>query len=279
MRLAGKTAVVLGGANGIGRATSLLFAQEGAFVVVGDRDLAAGEETITSILRAGGEALFLETDVTSDAQVERLMRTTAARSGGIDILVNCVGIDIRGSVVDTEPARWNRAIDVNLTGIYRACHFAIPHMIRRGRGSIVNIASILGVRGGPHWAAYAASKAAIIGLTRQMSVDYAAHDIRVNAISPGAVFVADKQERTRQMEAGFATDPGAEIVPLPLLPLPEGGARDRLPSLLRYAVPEEIAPVALFLAGDDSAHMTGQNLIVDGGLSVRLVARDLPDRM
>ena len=243
--------------------------------MVGDRDATCGEESIASIRQAGGEALFLETDVSSDAQVEKLVQTTAARYGGIDILVNCVGISIQGSVVDTEPARCNRVIDVNLTGIYRACHFAIPHMIRRNRGSIVNIASIQGMRGNPHWAAYAASKAAIIGLTRQMSVDYAAHDIRVNAISPGGVHIPGKPERTRWLDPGFAGDPGVDEpeVPRAVLPLPEGVDHDQLPSPLRYAVPHEIASVVLFLASDESAHMTGQNLVVDGGLSVRGVVR------
>src|SRR5947207_201242 len=178
MRLQGKAAIITGGANGIGRASALLFARERARVVVADRDVAAGETCVSAIRAEGGEAFFLHADVGIDADVAELIEKTVERYGGLDVLVNCAGIDVQGSVVATEPARWQRVLDVNLSSIYRTCRFAIPHMIARGGGSIINVASIQGLYGYRHYAAYAASKAGILGLTRQIAVDYADDNVR-----------------------------------------------------------------------------------------------------
>lgn len=273
MRLLNKVAIITGGANGIGLATALLFAREGARVVVADRDAAAGEECVAAIRAAGGEAIFVPTDVSSDTEMAALVGRTVEQYGGVDVLVNCAGIDIQGSVVDTEPARWQRVIDVNLASVYRTCRFAIPHMVRAGGGAIVNIASIQGLYGWPHYAAYAASKAGIIGLTRQIAVDYAEQNIRSNAISPGEV-ATRLGENSRRLEPALSSDPGAPPVPSP--PRAEDGPQSSAeaaaarPGLRGPGRPEDVAYAALYLASDEAAHISGHNLVVDGGASARI---------
>lgn len=266
MRLEGKVAVVAGGANGIGRATSVLFAREGARVAVADRDADSGAACLSEIASADGDGFFVQTDVSSDAEVESLMDETVGRFGGLDILVNAAGIDIQGSVADTEPARWQRVLDVNLAGVYRTCRCAIPHMIERGSGSIVNVASIQGLFGYPRYAAYAASKAGMVGLTRQVAVDYADQNIRSNAVSPGAIVTA-LSENSRRLEPELAADrpdPGdtddAEL----------NGA-DQYSGLRGFGMPIDVAHAILFLASDEARHISGHNLVVDGISTARVV--------
>jgi len=265
MRLSGKVAIITGGANGIGRATADLFAREGARVVVADRDGAAGEAAVAAIRAAGGEALFVPTDVSRDADVAALVQRTLDRYGGVHVLVNAAGIDVQGSVVDTEPERWQRVLDVNLASVYRACRSAIPAMMRGGGGSIVNIASIQGMYGWPHYAAYAASKAGIVGLTRQIVVDYADHGIRCNAISPGAI-ETQLSANSARLEPTFADDPGAPTVAAPVVSAPLTAPSP----LLRAGRPEDVAYAALFLASDEARHVNGHNLVVDGGATARI---------
>ncbi len=262
MRLAGTVAIVSGGANGIGAATAELFAREGAQVVVADRDAVAGEAAAAAIRAAGGDALFTAADVSSDDAMAALVRTTAERYGAVHVLVNAAGIDIQGSVVDTEPERWQRVLDVNLAGIYRACRFAIPAMQRAGGGAIVNIASLQGMYGWPHYAAYAAAKAGILGLTRQIAVEYADHDIRCNSVSPGEI-TTRLGENSARLEPGLAGDPSAAPAATPAT----SSARSRL---LRAGRPDDVAHAVLFLAGDEAAHVNGHNLVVDGGASARV---------
>ena len=206
MRLRDKVAVITGAANGIGRATALLFASEGARVALADRD-ADGESCAREIRERAGEALFVSTDMSSDSQVEQLFERTLSQYDGIDVLVNCAGIDIMGTVVDTEPDRWHRVTDVNLASVYRTCRHAIPSMVQRGGGAIVNIASLNAMYGYPHYAAYAASKAGIIGLTRQIAVDYADDNVRSNAISPGEIETR-LTDNSKRLEPAYADDPG-----------------------------------------------------------------------
>lgn len=262
MRLHEKVAIVTGGANGIGRATVELFAREGARVVVADRDSRAGKACAAGI---GDGALFLPVDVSSDADVASLVNEAAKRWGGLDILVNCAGVDIGGSVVDTEPDRWQRVLDVNLASVYRTCRFAIPHLIQRGGGSIVNIASLQGMYGWPRYAAYAASKAGIIGLTRQIAAEYADGGIRANSISPGGI-LTQLGANSDRLEPKYAHDPG----PPPAADPHPGPPPESLPRLRRAGRPEDVAWAALFLASDEAAYITGHNLVVGGVLSVRL---------
>jgi NAD(P)-dependent dehydrogenase (short-subunit alcohol dehydrogenase family) len=267
MRLRDKVAIVTGGANGIGRATALLFAREGAKVVIADRDRAAGETCASAIAAEGGEAIFVQVDVSSDTDVETLIRKTVERYGTLHVLVNSAGIAIQGAVVDTEPARWQRTLDVDLAGIYRTCRFAIPHMVRQGGGSIVNVASLQGMYGWPRYAAYAASKAGILGLTRQIAVEYAEQGIRANAISPGAIETR-LGENSARLEPAFAGDPGASSSPA------EVGSSSspptQRPRLRGPGRPEDVAFAALFLACDEAGHISGHNLVVDGGASARI---------
>jgi meso-butanediol dehydrogenase / (S,S)-butanediol dehydrogenase / diacetyl reductase len=261
-RLAEKVAIVVGGAHGIGRATALLFAREGASVVVADRDEAAANQTASEIRLAGQEALPLAVDVSDEDGVAALVEATLRQYGRVDVLVNSAGIALGGTIVATDASRWQRVIDVNLAGVYRTCRLVIPHMEQCGGGSIVNVASLQGLYGYPHWAAYAASKAGIIGLTRQVAVDYVDAGIRCNAVSPGAIDT-ELGENTRNLEPGFAPDPR-----------PDPNSRPHTSSTTRLRSagrPEDVAYAILFLACDEARHITGQNLIVDGGASACLV--------
>lgn len=268
MRLKDKVAIVTGGANGIGRATAALFAQAGAKVVVADRDTRAGAECVAQLEAGGAQALLVLTDVSSDTDVATLVNETVRRWGGVDILVNCAGVDIAGSVVDTEPDRWHRVLDVNLASAYRTCRFALPHMIERGGGSIVNIASLQGLYGWPNYAAYAAAKAGLIGLTRQVAAEYADHNIRVNAISPGGI-LTQLGANSDHLEPRFAHAPGTPL-PVPAPPATAPVPTPEVPRLRRAGVPEDVAWAALFLASDEAAYVTGHNLVVGGVLSVAL---------
>jgi NAD(P)-dependent dehydrogenase (short-subunit alcohol dehydrogenase family) len=265
MRLKDKVAIVTGGANGIGRATVELFAGAGARVAVADRDTRAGEECVAQVEAGGAQALLVPTDVSSDTDVATLVNQTLHRWGGLDILVNCAGVDITGSVVDTEPERWQRVLDVNLASAYRTCRFALPHLIARGGGSVVNIASLQGMYGWPKYAAYAASKAGLIGLTRQIAAEFADHNIRANSISPGGI-ATQLGANSDQLEPRFARDPGAPTSPAstPAGPAPQS------PRLRRAGLPADVAWAALFLASEEAAYITGHNLVVGGVLSVAL---------
>ena len=264
-RLNGKVAVVAGGANGIGRATSLLFAREGASVVIADRDAEAGGGCKGAIEASRGKAIFVPTDVSSDEDVAALVEATVDKYGGLDILVNAAGIDVQGTVVDTEPARWQRVVDVNLASVYRTCRYAIPVMVGRGAGSIVNVASIQGMFGYRRYAAYAASKAGMIGLTRQIAVDYADDNIRSNAVSPGGI-VTDMTENSRRLEPALVP-PAKETGPRSD---PSLNAGPPVPRLKRAGRPEDVAWAILFLASDEAAHISGHNLVVDGISTARV---------
>ena len=254
MRLKGKTAIITGGANGIGRAVTEVFLREGASLTVADRDAEAG----IALASQSEQALFAEADVSSDASVNELVDHTVDHFGGLDIVVHCAGVAIAGTIVSTEPDRWQRVLDVNLSGLYRICHQTVPHM-QAGGGAVVTIASVQGMFGWANWAAYAASKAGMFGLIRQMAVEYAKDNIRFNAVSPGAI-ATQLGANTDKLEPAYAsapdeTAPGADAVPAPVKE-PE--------RLLRSGRPEDIAHAALFLASDEAAYISGQNLVVDG---------------
>jgi len=261
-RLNGKIAIVTGAACGIGRAIVELFARECARVVVVDRQREAGEELVRGIDGARGEGVFAAADVSVESEVAQAVETAIKRYGGLDILVNCAGIALGGTVTDTDWSRWQRVIDVNLASAYLTCRLSIPRMIENGGGSIVNVASLQGMYGYPGWAAYAASKAGLIGLTRQIAVDYADSNIRCNAISPGAIYT-ELGANTAKLEPGFAGESEKAIDD-------RDASAKAHPKMLRPGRPEDIAYAALFLASDESAHITGHNLVVDGGASARV---------
>lgn len=251
MRLADKVAIITGAGSGIGRATATLFAQEGAKVVVVDYAPEGGQETVEMIKRNGGEAIFVETDVSKAAAVEKMVQTAIDTYGKIDILFNNAAVTIPASVVDATEAVWDKTMDIDLKGVFLPSKYAIPHMIKGDGGSVINTASMCGLVASPNQAPYSAAKGGVIALTRQMAIDYATHNIRVNSICPSEV-------RT-PMFLGFinrAPDPEKKMQEL-IARIPLG----------RVAEPEEIARAALFLASDESSYVTGVTLPVDGGLT------------
>ena len=252
MRLDGKVSIVTGAASGIGRATAEVFAREGSSVVVADIDEEQGRETVWRVKKDAGEAHFVAVDVTQDEDVERLIGAAVDRYGRLDVLHNNVGIAVGGNVENTSPADWHRVLNTNLASVYRGCHFAIPEMLKTGGGSIVNTSSVQGILGIPDWAAYAAAKGGIIALTKQVAVEYATRNIRVNCVCPAGV-------RTAMAEKVLAAAPDPEAL------LKE--VTDVYP-MRRLADPVEIAYAVLFLASDESSFVTGHSLVADGGFTV-----------
>ena len=179
--------MVTGGATGIGRATALALAAEGAAVVVGDRDAEGGQRVAAEIAALGGQAAFERADVGVSADVAHLIAAAVERWGGLDVLVNNAGVMIPGTAVDISEADWNLILNVNLGGAWRGMKYAIPHMIQRGGGSIISVSSTQALQGLRNWSAYAASKGGINSLTQQAAVEYAPHGIRINAVAPGTI--------------------------------------------------------------------------------------------
>ncbi len=253
MRLKDKVAWITGAGNGIGRATALRFAQEGARLVAADVDGEAAQETVAMIQEAGGEAVSVAGSVTSRDDVQRMVQTALDSFGRLDILINNAGINRDGLAVKVKDDevkymgddRWDPVLEVNLKGTFLCAQAAAVPMIRQRSGRIVNTSSI-GALGNIGQANYAASKAGVIGLTRTLALEWARYNITVNCVAPGAT-------RTR-MTAGIPE----KVMQVLLGKIPLG----------RLAEPEEIAAAHLFLASDDAIYVTGQVLFVDGGISV-----------
>lgn len=251
MKLDGKVAIITGAGSGIGRATAILFAQEGARVVVADIVEEAGIETVAQIKANGAEAMFVRVDVSKSAEVENMVGTAVKTYGGLDILYNNAGLTIPAMVTETSEEVWDKSIDVNLKGVMLGCKYGIPEMLARGGGSIINTASMLGLVASPRQAPYCAAKGGVVLLTKQVAIDYAPHNIRVNCICPSEV-------NTPMHRHFVEASPDPEATRQRLL--------ERIP-LNRVAEPAEIATAALFLASDDSSYVTGVALPVDGGLT------------
>ncbi len=249
MRLQDRTALITGGASGIGRAIARLFAQEGAAVLIVDRDEAAGAAVAREISEGGGRALFEATDLTRAGDCARSVRRAVSDFGGLHILINNAGIIRRATVVDMPVEDWDLVMNVNLKAIFLMCREAIPVMAGGGGGAIVNTASGWGLVGGPRAVVYCASKGGVVQLTRAMAIDHGPQQIRVNCICPGDTDTPLLAEEGRQLGA-----PADRFLQQ---------AADR--PLGRVGTPDEIARAALFLASDDSSFMTGSALVVDGG--------------
>lgn len=253
MRLAGKVAIITGAGSGIGRASALRFAREGAQVVVVDWHGDTAQATVDAIRAQGGDALAVAADVSQEEEVARMVAATLATYGRVDILFNNAAIQVFGTLPETSAADWARVMDVNLKGVYLGCKHVIPHMAAQGRGSIVSTSSALGLVGDPVLPAYGATKGGIIAMTASMAQAHGPQGIRVNCICPGDVATPLVMEYFDQQP-----DPVA--------------ARQAVSghyALRRIAEPEEIANVALFLASDESSFVTGTALVVDGGLTSR----------
>jgi NAD(P)-dependent dehydrogenase (short-subunit alcohol dehydrogenase family) len=248
MQLAGRVAIVTGGASGIGRATALLFAREGAAVMVADLN-EAGEAAAREIEKAGGRAQFESADVTSAIDCRRITERTLQAFGKVDILFNNAGIIRRSTILDLSEEDWDRVMAVNVKSIFLLSREVIPHMQKAGGGSIINTASGWGLSGGAKAAVYCASKGAVVLLTKAMAVDHGPQNIRVNCICPGDTATGMLRNEAEQLGENHDRF------------LAEAAKRP----LGRVGTAEEMAQAALYLASEASSFVTGTALVVDGG--------------
>jgi len=246
-KLDGKVAIVTGAASGIGRATAALFAAEGAKVVAADWSDAEGTKAVEAITASGGAAVFVRVDVSQPDDVQAMIRKAVDLYGGVDVIFNNAGVEGEQAITaDCSLENWDRVININLKGVFLGMKYALPEMLKRGGGSIINNASVAGIVGFRSIPAYCASKGGVIQLTKAAALEYAAQGIRVNAICPGVIwtpmverFVGDNAEARKAFEA--------------------------MEPVGRFGSPEEVARMALFLASDDSSFCTGAPFVVDGG--------------
>jgi NAD(P)-dependent dehydrogenase (short-subunit alcohol dehydrogenase family) len=246
MRLTGKIAVITGGAAGIGRATALCFAREGAKVVISDINEKKGAETVRELKELEHEAIFIRTDVSKEEDIQHLIAATVKTFGGVDLLFNNAGVgnsELR--IADMTVEEWDRVVDINLKGVFLGMKYAIPEMEKRGGGSIINTSSLLGFKGKKYLSPYNASKGGVILLTQNAAVEYGTKGIRVNAIAPGVIdtSIVDGWRKNDRIWAAIS----------------------KSNALGRVGQPEEVAKAVLFLASDDASYITGTTILVDGG--------------
>jgi NAD(P)-dependent dehydrogenase (short-subunit alcohol dehydrogenase family) len=246
-RVEGKVALVTGGASGIGRATALTFAREGAKLVIADMNEDGGQQTVHLITEKGGEAVFVRTDVSQAVAVQALISQAVATYGRLDCAHNNAGIPGGGRALTAEHAEdtWHQVIAVNLTGVWLCMKYEIPHMLQQGSGAIVNTASAWGVVGAPGASAYVASKHGVVGLTKTAALEYAHQGIRVNCVCPGVIHTP--------MTARGLSDPALRARIIASEPIG------------RVGTPEEIAEAVVWLCSDAASFVTGHTMTVDGG--------------
>ena len=245
----GQVALVTGAGGGIGRATALAFAREGARVVASDVEGAGGEETARLVGEAGGDAVHVACDVTCPVEVNNLVQAAVDAFGRLDCAHNNAGIEgAYGRTADCDEENFDRTCAVNLKGVYLCLKAEIAHMLGAGGGAIVNTASVAGVEGAKNLPAYVASKHGVVGLTRTAALEYATRGIRVNAVCPGPI-------RTRMLEALMEENPRMEPAMIAAVPM------------RRLGKPEEIAEAVVWLCSDRASYVTGQGIVVDGGFT------------
>jgi NAD(P)-dependent dehydrogenase (short-subunit alcohol dehydrogenase family) len=250
MLLQDKVGLVTGGGDGIGRATSLMFARDGARVAVADVRLAAAEETVALIREAGGDALAIEADVSNEAAVKAMVDTTVAHFGRLDCACNnAAGGGGFNAIEDVEQDNWDLCQSITLKGVWLCLKYQIPAMLAQGGGSVVNIASLSGVRGEALQSPYSAAKGGVLALTRTAAAENAQRGIRVNAVNPGAIL-------TRALANYIETVPGAKE------------HTEGVHAMRRFGQPEEIADAVVYLLSDRASFITGHALNVDGGVMV-----------
>ena len=252
MRLDGKVTIITGGGSGMGKTAAELFAKEGARVVVSDVSEAAGESVVSAVKAAGGDATFIRADVSREDDARAMVQHAVATFGRLDALYNNAGImpEADHSVIDTDVDTWDKVMAVNVRGVFLGCKYAIPQMLERGSGSIINVASFVAILGcSVPQDAYTASKGAVLALTRSTAVQFAGRGVRSNAISPGPI-------ETPLMTEWLLKDEAAKQ--LRLARNPTG----------RFGRPEEIVNAAIYLASDESRWTNGANFVIDGGITV-----------
>lgn len=251
MRLADKIILITGSGSGIGKATALLFASEGATVIVNDLAEDKGNETVQEIASAGGTARFIRADVTKAEDVDAMVQEIIGAYGRIDVLFNNAGISGVGALHELEPEQLDRIMSVNIKGVFLPSKYVVKHMMEAKSGSIINMSSCIAEIGLGRRASYAATKGAVLALTKSMQVDYAPYGIRVNALLPGTILTPFVEDYLRKSyddpEAGYASLKTRQL----------SGDLGR---------PEDVAKAALFLASDDSKFMMGSPLYIDGGV-------------
>lgn len=247
-KLDGKVAIVTGGSSGIGRASAIAFAQEGAKVIVAARRIEEGEQTVRLAQEAGGEALFVKTDVTKAEEIEALVGTTLDKYGRLDFAFNNAGVGKPAPLTQRTEEDWNWEIDVNLKAVWLCMKYQIPPMLNTRSGAIVNMASMGGAAiGVPNFSSYEAAKGGVVGLTRAAAMEYASQGIRVNAVSPGII----------------ATDILSNLSPEDLQQMSANVPMQRLGGA------EEVAAAVVWLCSDGASYITGQNIVIDGGYTVQ----------
>jgi NAD(P)-dependent dehydrogenase (short-subunit alcohol dehydrogenase family) len=250
MKLNHKTIIITGAANGIGLAISKLFAEEGGNVIMTDIDIAKCETEAGKINGAGkGKAIPVLCDVRRTQEIDKMIKEAVQVTGSIDVLVNNVAVAIGGNVMEMPEEKWDEVINTNLTSVFRCTKAVMPCMVKQRSGSIINMSSTQAHRCWYNWTAYAAAKGAVLSLTNQLAGQFAPYNIRVNSISPGTIntpMLAKRiEEEGEYLEEAFI----------------------KMHAMERLGRPEEVARVALFLACDDASFVTGQDIIVDGGLT------------
>jgi NAD(P)-dependent dehydrogenase (short-subunit alcohol dehydrogenase family) len=265
---AGKVALVTGAGNGIGRASSIVFARDGAKVVVADVAVEAGEETVRLIQEAGGEAIFFAVDVTRSDQVAALIEKTLATFGQLDVAHNNAGIEGPiARIADCSEAEWDRTIEINMKGVWLCLKYEIPAMLKLGRGAIVNTASVAGLAGLSQLAAYTASKHGVIGLTKAAALEYRRFGIRVNAVCPGLIHTP-MIERAADAKLERDLPPRWRPFGRVLKAMQKLGIRAIAPSqkgARRLGEPGEVAEAVAWLCSDAASFTTGHAMVIDGG--------------
>lgn len=257
MKLAGKVAVITGTGAGIGRSMASVFAREGARVVAASRRASTGEPVVDDILRNGGDAIFVASDVSEEDSVRALFAAAIARYGQVDILVNNAGVNFAKPFEQTEPEDWDRVIGTDLRGTYLCCREAVRDMLKHGGGSITNVTSVHTIASLPGAAPYDAAKWGMVGLTKALAVEFAARNIRVNALSPGLI---DTQIWDDIKAAAPSLD---QCLAFWNANIPMG----------RVGSPDEIAEIAVFLSSPAAAYITGANMVADGGMTSQLISK------